>query len=125
MATRVFVSFDYDNDARLKDMLIGQSRNPNSPFTVEDWSVKAASSGWRADAKNRIARSEQVIVLCGHYMGTATGVNIEIDLARETGTPYFLLKGLEGATRPTTAGATDKMYDWTWDNLKLLIAGRR
>lgn len=28
MAQRAFVSFDNDNDARLKDLLIGQSKNP-------------------------------------------------------------------------------------------------
>ena len=33
----VFVSFDYDHDARLKDGLIGQSRYPNSPFNVRDY----------------------------------------------------------------------------------------
>lgn len=106
-------------------MLIGQSRNPNSPFTVEDWSVKSASPGWRLDARNRIARSSQVIVLCGRYMSSATGVDVEIGLARETRTPYFLLKGVSDATRPAAALSTDKLYDWTWDNLKLLIAGRR
>jgi hypothetical protein len=26
---------------------------------------------------------------------------------------------------PSTAKATDKIYDWTWNNLKLLIAGKR
>ena len=29
---RVFVSFDYDHDRDLKDLLIGQARNENSPF---------------------------------------------------------------------------------------------
>lgn len=124
MATRVFVSFDYDNDARLKDLLIGQAKNPGSPFEVSDWSVKTASPGWRLDARNRIARSSQVIVLCGRSMGTASGVNVEIELARETGTPYFLLAGYDNSTRPTTA-ANDKLYNWTWENLKLLIAGAR
>lgn len=125
MATRVFVSFDYDNDARLKDLLIGQAKNADSPFTVEDWSVKGASATWRQDARNRIARSEQVIVLCGRHMASATGVNVEIALARETATPYFLLAGYDDATRPSGAQTSDKMYKWTWDNLKLLIAGSR
>ena len=124
MATRVFVGFDYDNDARLKDLLIGQSKNPDSPFEVQDWSVKTSSPGWRADAKNRIARSSQVIVLCGRHMRTASGVNVEIELARETSTPYFLLAGYSDSTRPAAA-ANDKLYEWTWENLKILIAGGR
>ena len=36
--TKVFVSYDYDNDAALKDTLIGQSKLPDSP-TVSDSSV--------------------------------------------------------------------------------------
>ncbi len=124
MATRIFVSFDYDNDARLKDLLIGQAKHPGSPFTVADWSVKDESLSWREDARRRIARSEQVIVLCGRRMDSASGVNVEIQFARETGTPYFLLAGYDDSSRPSGA-SSDKMYKWTWENLKLLIAGNR
>lgn len=35
---KVFVSFDFDNDARLKDFIIGQAKNPDSPFEVSDYS---------------------------------------------------------------------------------------
>ncbi len=41
--TRVFVSFDFDNDKKLKDFIIGQSRNPDSPFEVADFSMKEAA----------------------------------------------------------------------------------
>lgn len=125
MAQRVFVSFDYDNDSDLKVLLIGQARNPDSPFEVEDWSVKTASPGWKDDARSRIARSDQVIVLCGKQTDTATGVNVELELAEELGVPYFLLEGRAGAVRPTSARAGDKLYEWTWPNLKSLIAGNR
>ena len=33
---RVFISFDFDNDKRLKDFIIGQSKLPDSPFEVID-----------------------------------------------------------------------------------------
>lgn len=33
---RVFVSFDYDNDLRPKDLLVGQSKNEDSPFELVD-----------------------------------------------------------------------------------------
>jgi len=36
MAQRAFISFDYDYDARLKDLLMGQAKNPDSPFEVAD-----------------------------------------------------------------------------------------
>ena len=40
--TRVFVSYDFDNDKQLKDFIIGQSRLPDSPFEVIDCSLKEA-----------------------------------------------------------------------------------
>lgn len=125
MAVAVFVSFDYDNDARLKDLLVGQARNPDSPFEVADWSVKVASHGWREDARSRIARSDQVIVLCGRHTHMATGVSAEIGFARSEKTPYFLLAGYDDAVEPTSALASDKVYEWTWINLKRLIDGQR
>ncbi len=126
-ATKVFISFDYDHDLDLKNFLVGQAKLADSPFEIEDWSVKNASPGWKADAKNRIARSDQVAVICGHDTHTAVGVNTEIELAREAGKPYFLLAGRATGvnTKPTTALSTDKLYKWTWDNLKSLIAGNR
>ena len=33
---RVFVSFDFDNDKSLKDLIIGQAKNPDSPFEVSE-----------------------------------------------------------------------------------------
>lgn len=33
---RVFISFDYDHDARLKDLLVGQSQYPDNPFSIAD-----------------------------------------------------------------------------------------
>ena len=68
-----------------------------------------------------------VIVLCGEHTHSATGVSVEVSIAQEEGVPYFLLKGYADrtCTRPRAALESDKMYKWTWDNLKKLIAGRR
>lgn len=126
MAQRAFISFDYDNDARLKDLLVGQSRNPDSPFTIADWSIKEPSADWKDKARRRIRASGLVIVLCGKNMRTATGVAVELSIAQEEGIPYFLVAGYtSGSTRPTTAKASDKLYEWTWPNLKKLVGGAR
>ena len=37
---KVFISFEYETDRALKDLLIGQSRNEGSPFEVIDGSLK-------------------------------------------------------------------------------------
>ena len=43
--TRSFVSYDYDNDLDLKNLLVGQSRHKDSPFFIEDWSIKREFKG--------------------------------------------------------------------------------
>jgi hypothetical protein len=52
---------------------------------------------------------------------------VELTIAREEGKPYFLLWGYsdKNCTKPGSATANDKIYKWTWDNLKALIAGNR
>jgi hypothetical protein len=126
-STRVFVSFDYDHDGDLKTMLVGQARSPDSPFEVADWSIKEASPDWKTNARRRIRAVDQVIVICGQYTDTATGVNVEVKIAQDERIPYFLLWGRNGKTccKPTAARSTDTIYNWTWPNLKKLIGGAR
>lgn len=123
----VFISFDYDHDDDLKTLLVGQAKNEDSPFFIEDWSIKEASSDWKDKARTRIKRADQVIVICGDYTDTAIGVDAEIDIAREEKKPYFLLGGRASGTnkKPKAALSTDMIYNWTWDNLKKLIDGQR
>ena len=123
----VFISFDYDHDATLKEFIVGQAKHSDSPFEIIDHSIKVSSQDWKERARTRIKRADQVIVICGKHTDTATGVNVEMRIAREEGTPYFLLAGYAdgGNRKPAEALSSDKMYKWTWDNLKSLIAGNR
>ncbi len=124
---RCFISFDYDNDLDLKNLLVGQSKNDDSPFEISDWSIKEASPTWQKEARDRIKKSDQVIVICGQHTDTATGVAKELSIAQEEGKSYFLLAGrADGKNKkPTSAKSSDKLYKWTWDNLKKLINGGR
>ncbi len=109
-------------------MLAGQAKNPATPFVMQDWSVKEPMTGdWKSKVRSRIRSTDLTIVLCGQYSHTATGVAAELTITREEGKPYFLLSGRPNVkcTKPTTASASDKMYNWTWDNLKALIEGAR
>lgn len=126
-AHRVFISFDYDHDDDLKVMLVGQAKNDDSPFAIADWSIKEPSADWKAKARARIRAVDQVAVICGEYTHTAAGVAAELSIAQEEKKAYFLLHGRKNktCTKPTTARTTDKIYDWTWDNLKALIGGGR
>lgn len=126
--TRAFISFDYDHDDDLRTMLAGQAQHPDTPFDFADRSVKGHMTGdWKAKVKGRISNTDLTIVICGEWTHLAKGVAEELSITRELGQPYFLLAGRanKACTRPSSALPTDKVYDWTWPNLKILIAGGR
>jgi hypothetical protein len=127
-AKRSFISFDYDHDLDLKTLLVGQAKNSDSPFSIQDFSIKEAiAKDWKEKARIRIRGCDVVIVICGEHTNTATGVSAEIEIAQEEKVPYFLLWGRSDKTckKPTSASSSDKIYKWTWDNLKSLIHGSR
>lgn len=130
MATkkRVFISFDYDNDEGAKIMLAGQAKLEDSPFDFKDASVKDHLTGdWKEKVKRRMDNVDIIIVLCGQRTNKATGVAAELTIAKEKGKAYFLLAAYSDktCTKPASASPDDKLYKWTWENLKSLIGGGR
>lgn len=128
MKKKVFISFDYDNDSDIKGSLVAQSKIDNSPFEIIDMSIKeAVDENWKDYARKRIKNCDCMIVLCGRYTDKARGVSAELSIAREEGIPYFLLKGRNEVVvcKPLGSLYSDKIYNWTWDNLDLLLKGYR
>ena len=124
MKKRVFISFDYDNDVELKNLLVGQSKNPDSPFEITDMSIKQTiEKDWKENARRRIKSCDLVVVICGEHTNSASGVHTELKIAQEEGVPYFLLWGrsTKKCVKPLSAKQTDYIYRWSWDNLKILI----
>jgi hypothetical protein len=127
-AKRVFISFDFDHDEDLRNLLVGQAKHPDTPFEIRDWSVKEPMTGnWKEKVWTRIRQTDLTIVICGEQTRFASGVAFELSASRAETKPYFLLWGRPDkiCTPPSTAWPTDKIYKWTWDNLKALIAGNR
>jgi hypothetical protein len=125
---RAFISFDFDHDDDLRMLLAGQSEHSNTPFEIKDRSIKEPLTGdWREKVRRRMDNVDVVVVICGEHTDTAIGVAAELTIAREKEKPYFLLWGRSEKTcnKPTSALPTDKIYKWTWDNLKALIDGAR
>jgi len=125
---RAFISFDFDHDLDLKNLLVGQAKNPDTPFEIHDWSVKEPMTGdWKEKVRARVRQTDLTIVICGEHTHTASGVAAELSISREEKKPYFLLSGRSDktCTKPSNAEASDKIYKWTWDNLKSLISGNR
>ena len=125
---KAFISFDYDHDMDLKTLLVGQAKNSDTPFEIADYSVKETLTGdWRKKVKEKLKLVGVVIVICGEHTDSASGVSAELEITQELGKAYFLLSGRRGKTcvKPKAAKTSDKIYKWTWDNLKALIGGSR
>ena len=125
---RVFISFDFDHDEDIRNLLVGQAKNPDTPFQIQNWSVKEPMTGnWKEKVRTRIRQTDLTIVLCGERTHTASGVAAELSISKEEGKPYFLLWGRsqKTCTKPSSASQSDQIYRWTWDNLKSLISGNR
>ncbi len=119
---RVFISFDFDNDKALKDFIIGQSRNPDSPFEVIDTSIKEAQpmKTWEDKARAAIRSSDLVIVMVGQKTHTAPGVLKEVKMARDAGVKIVQVIGYKDGNYTAVADA-GRLYAWNWENLKALM----
>ena len=125
---RVFISFDVDHDELTKKALAAQADLADSPFDFKDASVKEPLTGdWKEKVRRRMDNIDIVAVLCGTQTHTASGVAAEVTIAQEEDKDYFLLSAYKdkACTKPRSAKSSDKLYNWTWPNLKTLIGGGR
>jgi hypothetical protein len=120
---RVFVSFDFDHDKALKDFIIGQSKKPDSPFEVSDFSLKEAAPEreWLAKARRAIARSEVFIVMLGSRTRFASGVLKEVAIANELGKTRFQIIGYKDGSDTWAVPNAGRVYRWKWEKLKKLL----
>ena len=121
---RVFVSFDFDNDNVLREFIIGQARNDDSPFDVADHSLKEAApqKDWEEKARRAIGRSEVFIVMLGPKTKKASGVIKEVGFANELGKKKFQIIGYNTGSSSWAVPNAGRTYAWTWANLKKLLA---
>lgn len=127
-APRAFISFDYTHDNDLRDNLVAQAEQPDSPFNIADLSVRVRfDEAWKKKVRDRISRADLIIVICGEHTHDAKGVEAEVTMAQQLEKPYFLLKGRPNktCTRPRSAPKRKKIHPWTWPTLNDLIANPR
>jgi hypothetical protein len=123
---KVYICFDYDQDRALKELLIAQSTNKQSPFEIVDGSLheSAPEKEWTRKARERIAKAEIVIVVLGHLTHKAPGVLKEIKISRELGKKVVQIVGYKDH-RYTRVPEGGVVYCWTWDNLKKILTRDR
>ena len=114
--TKVFVSYDYDHDAQLKDTLIGQSSLADSPFSINDVSLRQATPQWQQKARFAIESCDVFIVLLGEHTHQAQGVRRELKMARDLGKKRFQLR--KRGQFPNRLNGGGEVVAWKWKNLK-------
>ncbi|MGE4131427.1 MAG: TIR domain-containing protein [Bdellovibrionales bacterium] len=133
MATtpRTFISFDFDHNADHKLLFAGQAKNSRVPFSIADWSSKAAlpQATWEEQISNKISRCELMIVLVGKKTAIASGVKKELQFAAAHRIPVFGVY-VDGADYTTSLPAglpRTHVIEWNWDRIaqaiKALIGG--
>lgn len=124
--TKVFISFDFDNDKFIKDMMVKQARLPHSPFEISDWSMKEAAPerNWQAKARERIKRCDVVMIMLGPNTWRAPGVLKEIAIAIQEGVKRIQVIGYRDREYTPIPGG-GQLYRWTWDNLERALAPER
>lgn len=123
MKKRVFISFDFDNDRTLKEFIIAQSKNADSPFEVIDHSLREAAPerDWKTKARAAISRSEIVLVMVGPKTHRAAGVLAEVQMARDLGKRIVQVIGYRDGNYTAVPNA-GRLYRWNWPNLKMILS---
>ncbi len=125
---KTFVSFDCQRDEDLLHDLLTESRQADSPFEIEDWSIHREMAGdWDKKVRARMRQMELLIVICGEQTVQAAGVTAELWMAQQESVPYVLLAGRSDrpCQKPSGARPHDVVYEWTWTNVKALARGAR
>jgi hypothetical protein len=124
VSKRLFVSFDFDHDRTLKTFVIAQARLPDSPFSVVDLSLKEAAPEptWEAKARVAISHAQVFMIMLGPHSARSQGVLKELAMARELNKPCFQIIGYRNGTSAWAVPNGGRVYAWSWDNLKKLLA---
>jgi hypothetical protein len=123
--TRVFVSFDRENDADLVALLRSQAKRPGSTFEIHPGASGASASEISEErARAEIQAVDEVVVICGEHTHESKRVAVELGIAREESKPYLLLWGRREkmCTKPDGATSNDAMYSWTREILESQIS---
>lgn len=123
---RAFLSFDFDHDLSAKNLFSGQARTDSpTPFQVADWSSKNSlpQNQWERVIEDKISRCHLMIVLVGNHMGSATGVDKEIVMARRDGLPYFgvYVNGANRVSPLPTGLQRNSVVPWKWPDIASMI----
>jgi MTH538 TIR-like domain (DUF1863) len=122
---RAFVSFDFDHNETEKNLFVGQAKNSRTPFAIQDWSAKSAmaQSKWEEIVKDKINKTNLLIVLVGKTMASASGVVKEIKMAKDQNVPFFgvYVGGADKTSNLPDGLARNRTISWDWVDIAAAI----
>jgi hypothetical protein len=125
--TRVFLSFDFDNDRQVAKAMGMQLQSPANDFEVANWSLKEASPQklWREDAEYQIKRSHLVVVVLGRQTHRAQGVLTEVEIARRPDINKPVVQVYPSTiAQPRGVPNAGRVLRWNHENLRRHAASR-
>ena len=123
MSKRIFISFAIE-DANLRDLLVGQSKNDKCPFEFYDMSVKEPwDSEWKKKCRTKIKGCDGLIAIVKKKKKNASGQLWEISCAKEEKIPC---KGIYGYSDDKPSSLPTELQgisvsEWKWDTIKKWI----
>lgn len=119
---RIFISFAIE-DSNLRDFLVGQAKNENSPFAFVDMSVKEPwDSAWKTNCRREIKGCDGVLAIVTKHTKNADGQLWEVKCAKEEEIPRRGIYGyLDASKRPKTLPSEFdevRVVNWTWSNIE-------
>jgi len=126
--TKIFISYDYDNNRQYKNMLTAWDKNDEFNFGFSDYSADVSIQSTNADAikqaiSAKINSATHFLCLVGAKTSNSRQVAWEIDKAKELDKKLVAVKITSGNTTPSSllqAGASWAM-SFTFDAIKKAI----
>ena len=118
--TKVFVSYDYEHDSNLKDTFVAQSKLQDSPFSINDVSIREPTPHWQQKARSAIEGCNVFVVLLGDHTFQARGVIREVKMAIELNKKRFQLR--KKGQWPKSLRGAGEVVVWKWMNLQKWLA---
>ena len=116
MKKRIFISFATEDEV-LRNFLVGQARNDNSPFEFYDMSVKKPwDHAWKTQCRTKIKGCNGLIAFITRNTKKADGELWEINCAKEEGVPCLGVWGYSSDCFKTIPQEIMpiRVVDWNW-----------
>ena len=118
-SNKIFISFAL-KDTDLRDTLVEQVNNENTPYSLEYLATKASwDPSWKEESRSKITKCDGVIALITNNILRADGQRWEIECAYDGKLPVLLLQGRDeklAKELPTVIDDKD-FLDWTLPNI--------